>query len=162
MRRRLGNQTGASNLYYLRARWYDATLGRFTSRDPLRDYYEPNLYYYVDNRPTLLIDPSGLQFARIQRRRRRRRVDFWRLAKCVARITRFSAAATACTLCVGAACAGTWGAVAPACAALGCCDAINTFNKLHEVCDDFPDFRKEYPWWNDVSDALTAICLFPP
>jgi RHS repeat-associated protein len=52
-----------TNLYHLRARYYDPTVGRFTSLDPL----EPRLstpgfssYGYVEGRPTVLIDPSGM------------------------------------------------------------------------------------------------------
>jgi hypothetical protein len=41
----------------MRQRWYDATLQRFVSRDPLRS---SNRYAYVHNRPTSFIDPSGL------------------------------------------------------------------------------------------------------
>ncbi len=50
-----------TGLYYYRARWYDATTGKFLSEDPLGfaagDY---NLSRYVSNDPTNAIDPSGL------------------------------------------------------------------------------------------------------
>jgi RHS repeat-associated protein len=44
-------------LYYLRARYYDPTIGRFISKDPLATR---NPYSYADNNPVLLTDPSGL------------------------------------------------------------------------------------------------------
>ena len=50
-------------LYHLRARQYDPTTGRFLSVDPLppsiSDPYIAS-YVYADNRPTALVDPSGL------------------------------------------------------------------------------------------------------
>ena len=42
---------------YLRARYYDPTLGRFISEDPARD--EINWYIYSGNNPIMFIDPSG-------------------------------------------------------------------------------------------------------
>jgi RHS repeat-associated protein len=54
------NDTG---LVYLRARWYDAMTGRFTTRDPfpglpiLPQTLHP--YVYVNNNPINLTDPSG-------------------------------------------------------------------------------------------------------
>ncbi|HZZ79558.1 MAG TPA: RHS repeat-associated core domain-containing protein [Gemmataceae bacterium] len=43
------------------ARWYDATAGRWISQDPLGfDAGDSNLYRYVNNRPTVGADPSGL------------------------------------------------------------------------------------------------------
>ncbi len=55
----------ATGLYYYRARYYDARLGRFLSTDaaPAR-LTQPstwNLYAYVQNRPTHLVDPSGAE-----------------------------------------------------------------------------------------------------
>ena len=46
-----------SNLYYLRARYYDPGIGRFLSQDPLPT---GNLYAYVGSNPVNFIDPSGL------------------------------------------------------------------------------------------------------
>jgi RHS repeat-associated protein len=50
-------ETGA---YYYRVRYYDQTVGRFASEDPFRFYSDVNFYSYVDNDPTVLIDPYGL------------------------------------------------------------------------------------------------------
>ena len=47
-------------LYYYRARYYDSTIGRFVSEDPLGYSVGENFYRYVSNRPTLAVDPTGL------------------------------------------------------------------------------------------------------
>ena len=48
-------------LYYYRARYYNATTGRFLSEDPIRfSAGDVNLYRYVNNKPTLTTDPTGL------------------------------------------------------------------------------------------------------
>jgi RHS repeat-associated protein len=47
-------------LYYYRARYYDPTIGRFISEDPIRFKGGINFYAYVRNSPIKLIDPSGL------------------------------------------------------------------------------------------------------
>jgi RHS repeat-associated protein len=51
-------------MVYLRARWYDAYLNRFTSPDPIiPDYQNPqtlNRYIYALGNPINLTDPSGL------------------------------------------------------------------------------------------------------
>ena len=44
--------------YYLRARYYNPTIGRFTQEDVYRDD-GLNLYVYVINNPLLWVDPSG-------------------------------------------------------------------------------------------------------
>ncbi|MHB9050184.1 MAG: RHS repeat-associated core domain-containing protein, partial [Pirellulales bacterium] len=55
--RELDSDTG---LYYYRARWYDATTGKFMSEDPI-DFAggDENLYRYVRNRPLNFVDSSG-------------------------------------------------------------------------------------------------------
>jgi RHS repeat-associated protein len=51
-----------TNLQYNHARWYDATMGRWITQDPLGfDAGDSNLYRYVNNAPTNATDPSGLQ-----------------------------------------------------------------------------------------------------
>jgi RHS repeat-associated protein len=50
-----------TGLQYNRARYYDPKTGRWTSQDPVRfTAGDANLYRYVKNVPTLLVDPSGL------------------------------------------------------------------------------------------------------
>ena len=52
-------------LLYLRARYYQPEVGRFTTKDPWEgDLLRPatlNLHVYVRNNPLNLVDPSGLQ-----------------------------------------------------------------------------------------------------
>jgi RHS repeat-associated protein len=53
-----------SGLYYLRARYYEPSTGRFTQRDPIFIIAERlqifNRYAYVNNSPTVYTDPYGL------------------------------------------------------------------------------------------------------
>jgi RHS repeat-associated protein len=50
----------ATGLQYNRARYYDATIGRWLSEDPLGfDGGDTNLYRYVHNNPLARTDPSG-------------------------------------------------------------------------------------------------------
>ncbi len=49
-----------SGLYYYRARYYDAKVGRFITQDPIGFAGGINKYIYVNNRPTIFIDPTGL------------------------------------------------------------------------------------------------------
>ncbi|MCM3292507.1 wall-associated protein WapA [Paenibacillus sp. MER 180] len=53
----------ATNLQYLRARWYDPSVGRFINEDTYEgDIKSPlslNLYTYVENNPLRWLDPSG-------------------------------------------------------------------------------------------------------
>ncbi len=54
-----------TGLVYLRARWYDPGTGRFTSKDPFPGHESSpsslNAYLYAVGRPTLLLDPMGLE-----------------------------------------------------------------------------------------------------
>ncbi len=58
-----------SGLYYYRARYYDARVGRFLQEDPVsRNIRQPaalNLYPYVNNNPLNFVDPSGSQVGAI-------------------------------------------------------------------------------------------------
>lgn len=51
------------SLQYLRARWYDPSIGRFISEDTFEGQIDNplslNLYAYVNNNPILYTDPSG-------------------------------------------------------------------------------------------------------
>ncbi|GBC79237.1 tRNA3(Ser)-specific nuclease WapA [bacterium HR09] len=56
--------TSTDDLYFLHARWYFPTMGRFLSPDPVRGKPQSpqsfNLYAYVQNNPINAVDPSGL------------------------------------------------------------------------------------------------------
>ena len=49
------------SLYYFRARYYQPTLCRFLSRDPLGYLPDANLYRYVSNNPLRYVDPLGFE-----------------------------------------------------------------------------------------------------
>ncbi|HEY3270760.1 MAG TPA: RHS repeat-associated core domain-containing protein [Geothrix sp.] len=58
-------QTDPSGLIYMQARFYAPMYGRFLSPDPARDqHFEEtqswNIYSYVQNNPTMKIDPTGM------------------------------------------------------------------------------------------------------
>ncbi|MDZ4154999.1 MAG: RHS repeat-associated core domain-containing protein [Methylococcales bacterium] len=55
----VGIQAEGNNLYYMRARYYDANLGRFISEDPIGHNGGLNLYAYVGGNPIMAVDPSG-------------------------------------------------------------------------------------------------------
>ncbi len=60
-----GEQMDPIGSYYLRARQYDPTGGRFLQPDPLDAALEDpflSTYTYVGSRPTVLTDPSGVKF----------------------------------------------------------------------------------------------------
>ncbi len=55
-----GRENDGNGLYYYRARYYNPMFGRFISQDPLGfGGGDVNLYAYVRNSPTNLVDPSG-------------------------------------------------------------------------------------------------------
>src|SRR5207249_3969718 len=55
-----GRETDGTGLYFYRARYYNPTLQRFISEDPLEfGGGDTNLYAYVLNDPVLFRDPSG-------------------------------------------------------------------------------------------------------
>jgi len=50
-----------NGLYYMNARYYDPTIGRFLSEDPLGlGGGDMTLYSYAGNNPVVFVDPSGL------------------------------------------------------------------------------------------------------
>ena len=55
--REIDSETG---LYYYRARYYDPTVGRFLSEDPLGFTATVNFYTYAHDNPALAVDPLGL------------------------------------------------------------------------------------------------------
>jgi RHS repeat-associated protein len=58
-----GEYSDPTGLHHLRARQYDSASGRFLSRDPRpAPIKDPRVaaYTYADNRPTVLVDPRGL------------------------------------------------------------------------------------------------------
>ena len=48
-----------TGLYYYRARWYDAQVGRFISEDPIGFGGGINFYAYTANNPVNAVDPTG-------------------------------------------------------------------------------------------------------
>jgi RHS repeat-associated protein len=58
---RYGVMHEPNGLYYMRARYYDPSVGRFISEDPIGFAGgDVNLYGYVQNDPVNLVDPFGL------------------------------------------------------------------------------------------------------
>lgn len=49
-----------TGLHYMRQRWYDSSLGRFISRDPVGLRGGKNMYSYARNNPVKFVDPDGL------------------------------------------------------------------------------------------------------
>ena len=57
-----GRENDGAGLYHYRARYYDPKASRFMSEDPIGlAAGTSNYYVYVDDRPTLIVDPLGLQ-----------------------------------------------------------------------------------------------------
>ena len=56
----VNDDTADSGLYLMGHRHYDATLGRFLSRDPIGFAGGLNLYEYAANSPVDTVDPEGL------------------------------------------------------------------------------------------------------
>ncbi|WP_145349512.1 RHS repeat domain-containing protein [Roseimaritima multifibrata] len=55
--------TPAAGLYYIRNRWYDAMLGRFSSRDPIGYEGSPwNLHEYTGGNPPVRVDYLGEEY----------------------------------------------------------------------------------------------------
>lgn len=48
-----------TGIYEYRARYFDSSIGRFISEDPIRFKGGIDFYAYVKNRPTTLVDPTG-------------------------------------------------------------------------------------------------------
>lgn len=55
---KFGVEYQSPHLYYMRARYYDPTNGRFYGEDPV---WGTNLFLYTDNNPITRIDPEGLK-----------------------------------------------------------------------------------------------------
>ncbi|OMH25755.1 RHS repeat-associated core domain-containing protein [Motiliproteus sp. MSK22-1] len=71
-----GRETDASDLYYYRARYYDPTIQRFISRDPIGfESGDCNFYRYVENNPNNLIDPLGFKSANCSDKAKKNRKD---------------------------------------------------------------------------------------
>src|SRR5207245_6649918 len=62
-----GESDTETGLYYYRARYYDASTGRFLTEDPMGFGVGGNFYRYVYNSPVGLTDPMGLSPADVQR-----------------------------------------------------------------------------------------------
>ena len=56
----------STSLSYFGARYYDASLGRFISRDPMGYIDGPNMYIYCSNNPIGHIDPFGTTARQVQ------------------------------------------------------------------------------------------------
>jgi RHS repeat-associated protein len=61
-----GRENDGTGLYYFRARYYNPTLQRFISSDPIGLEGGLNTYAYVENNPLSYVDPDGLRFRDIR------------------------------------------------------------------------------------------------
>ena len=59
---RFGVMDEGNGLLYMRARYYDPEVGRFTNKDPIGLSGGLNLYAYVGNNPVKFVDPIGLNW----------------------------------------------------------------------------------------------------
>ena len=59
-----GREFDETGIYFYRARYYNPTIARFISEDPLGFNAGTNFYSYAGNNPTNLVDSLGLQAAR--------------------------------------------------------------------------------------------------
>jgi RHS repeat-associated protein len=55
-----GRENDGTGVFFYRSRYYNPTIGRFISQDPLGFVEGPNFYTYVHDDPTNLTDPSGM------------------------------------------------------------------------------------------------------
>jgi RHS repeat-associated protein len=62
-----GRENDGTGLYYYRARYYNPSLGRFVSEDPIGFQSGPNLYAYAGGDPISYTDPQGEQEALVVR-----------------------------------------------------------------------------------------------
>lgn len=56
-----------TGLYFYRARYYDAEVGRFTTKDPIGFEGGMNLYNYVEGNPVIWTDPYGLESQELEK-----------------------------------------------------------------------------------------------
>ncbi|MGN6223262.1 RHS repeat-associated core domain-containing protein [Pseudoxanthomonas sp.] len=78
-------QDAATGLTYMQQRYYDPTIGRFLSVDPVTAYSSPganfNRYWYANNNPYKFVDPDGRQ-SRAEAKRQRDRENFCGVSGC--------------------------------------------------------------------------------
>ncbi len=72
---------GKTRLHYNRFRYYDPSIGRYISADPIGPFGGPNLYTYASGNPLGLIDFYGLIEGSASNTRKRRAVAAWAAAR---------------------------------------------------------------------------------